>query len=139
MTLPGGPDLFTLRAWLSVERALEEGQPVDDAVAFLQDTAGAVFGPAVAGRVSAFLAAQPDGGDLGALLADDDRLAELLALLQAEDAAGEGPPRAEVVWSASSPRRTREQFRRAGQVQRRAVGMLQVRRPDVAGERSRRR
>ena len=143
MTLPGGPDLFTLRAWLSVERALEDGAPVDDAAAFLQDAAAAVFGVGVFPRLGAFLADQPDGGDLGVLLADDARLAGLLALLRSEGGApgpdggpDEAPP--ELVWSAVSPRHTRQRLRRAAGLRRRAVGMLQPRRSDVAGERRRR-
>ena len=66
----GGPDLFTLRAWLGAERAMEQGLPLDDTVNFLQDRVSAIFGGDVFARFNEFVRVQ-ETDDLGALLRDE--------------------------------------------------------------------
>jgi hypothetical protein len=138
----GGPDLFTLRAWLGAERALEQGQPLDDTVNFLQDRVSAIFGSDVFSRFSEFVRVQ-EADDLGALLRDERRLQALLDHLLADDADGETPDAVDesYAWSAYAPGEGRRRLRRAarGRRQKAAMALVFPRRRPVAGSRSRAR
>jgi hypothetical protein len=136
----GGPDVFTLRAWLAAERAREQGQPLDDTVNFMQDRVAAIFGGSVFVRFSRFLEERGIGDD-AVLLDDEALLQQLLAFLLEDDEAPE-PPSTDFMWSAyepGDPAGSRKRFRRA--VRRRRIraraALLLPRRPRVAGERSR--
>ncbi|MEU2349999.1 hypothetical protein [Modestobacter sp. NPDC049651] len=136
MTIPG-PDGYTLRAIAELAAGLEAGAELDAAYAVVSDLAAHAFG---AGWQAWYVEALDAEGDPDGvrLLADDDladrvlaRLHERMRAAADEDPGAPPAPETELVWSASSPRRTRERLRRA-------VSMLQPRRPDVAGERRRR-
>jgi hypothetical protein len=135
----GGPDLFTLRAWLGAERALEQGQPLDDTVNFLQDRVSAIFGSDVFSRFSEFVRVQ-EADDLGAMLRDERRLQALLDHLLADDADDETPdaPDESYAWSAYEPGEGRRMLRRAVRDRRQKAAMALVlpRRGRVAGSRS---
>ncbi|WP_138759552.1 hypothetical protein [Modestobacter altitudinis] len=134
----GGPDVFTLRAWLAVERAAETLDGLDDSVNFLQDRASAIFGPGVFSRFPQFIAEHELGEDpLGALLADEALLAELLAFLLADDEAPDVDDG--FVWLADPPGSRAERFRRAVRGRRRAAALafLTPPRRRVAGSRAR--
>jgi hypothetical protein len=140
-----GPDAYLLRAVAELDAALDTDVVVDAAHAVVSDLATESFGPGWQRWYTEALGAEgdPDGVRV---LADDEVAARVLARMRSaaeEDTAGEAPeiwaPDPDLVWSASSPRDTRRRLRRAAELQRRAVGMLQPRRADVAGERSRRR
>uniref|UniRef100_UPI001885D91E hypothetical protein n=1 Tax=Modestobacter roseus TaxID=1181884 RepID=UPI001885D91E len=121
------------------------GVVLDAAHAVVSDLAGAVFGRAWRSWLTEALAAEGEP-DLRGLVEDEELLGRVIDRLHdrmraaAEDD-GEAPPApsGELVWTATSPQHTRRRFHRAAQVHRRAVAMLQPRRPDVAGERVRRR
>jgi hypothetical protein len=139
--LPGpAPDRYLLRAVVELDLALDAGVGVDAAHAVLSDVAADALGPGWPARYAGALEAEGLGDDPAPLLTDDDLADRVLARLRT--AAGDDaprPPDADLVWTATSPRRSRERLRRAAGIRRRAVAMLQPRRPDVAGERSRRR
>ena len=139
-----GPDRYTLRAVAELDAALDGDVAVDAAHAVVGDLAAQAFGPGWQLWYTEALDAEgdPDGVRL---LEDDDLADRVLARLHDRmRAAAEGDPGApsapdtELVWSATSPRHTRQRLRRAAGLRRRAVAMLQPRRPDVAGERRRR-
>ena len=143
MTNPG-PDAHLLRAVAELDAALDTDTVVDAAHAVVSDLATEAFGPGWQLWYTEALDAEGDPDGV-LLLADDDLADRVLARLHArmraaaeEDPGAPEPPDTELVWSATSPRRTRERLRRAAGLRRRAVGMLQPRRPDVAGERRRR-
>ena len=132
----GGPDAFTLRAWLGVEQAAGIVAGLDDAVDFMQDRASVIFGPDVFLRFPRFLEERQLGTDpLGRLLADEALLAELLAFLLAD---GEAPDDG-FQWLASPPGHRAERFRRAVRGRRRAaaLALLTPPRRRVAGSRAR--
>jgi len=133
-SMSGGPDLFTLRAWLRAERAVEEGQPLDDTVAFMQDRVAAIFGPQVFSRFSEFLA-QQRLTDLGTLVDDEPRLRALLSSLVAGD--GEPEDEEEFEWRATEPGDGLHRFRRARRNRRRtaALALVLPRARRVAGPR----
>jgi hypothetical protein len=136
----GGPDTFTLRAWLGVERAAEALEGLDDSVNFMQDRASTIFGPSVFSRFPQFLEQHDLGEDpLGRLLADDALMTELLAFLLADDEAADVDDG--FVWLADPPGSRAERFRRA--VRRRRETALRAAvlpRPGrVAGSRARER
>jgi hypothetical protein len=134
----GGPDTFTLRAWLGVEKAAETVDGLDVAVNFMQDRAAAIFGPDVFSRFPEFLAVQELGEDpLGRLLADEALLSGLLAFLLARDEA----PEDDFEWVAYPPGHPAERFRRAVRRRRRtaALALLVPPRRRVAGRRARQR
>jgi hypothetical protein len=136
----GGPDTFTLRAWLGVERAAEALEGLDDSVNFMQDRASAIFGPGVFSRFPQFLEQRELGEDpLGRLLADDALMTELLAFLLADDEAPDVDDG--FVWLADPPGSRAERLRRA--VRRRRETTLRAAvlpRPGrVAGSRARER
>jgi hypothetical protein len=132
----GGPDTFTLRAWLGVEKAAETVAGLDDTVNFLQDRAAAIFGPDVFSRFPQFLQEHELGEDpLGRLLEDDALMTELLGFLLAgdEEVADDGG----LVWLAGPPGDGAERFRRAVRRRRRtaALALLMPPRRRVAGNR----
>jgi hypothetical protein len=139
-----GPDRYLLRAVVELDRALDTGVGVDAAHAVLSDLATHVLGPGWQAWYADAIESEGLLGDPVPLLTDDDLADRVLARLRdrMRTSAGEAgtPPRpgADLVWSATSPRHTRQRLRRAAGIRRRAVAMLQPRRPDVAGERSRR-
>ena len=102
-SVSGGPDVFTLRAWLGVERAAETVDGLDDAVHFMQDRVSAVFGQRAVLRFGEFVEDRGLGQDaVGRLLADDGLLRELLAFLLADDEAPDLPAE-EYEWCAYPP------------------------------------
>ena len=122
----GGPDTFTLRAWLGVERAAEALEGLDDSVNFMQDRASTIFGPSVFSRFPQFLEQHDLGEDpLGRLLADDE--------------APDGDDG--FVWLADPPGSRAERFRRAVRRRRETALRAQVlpRAGRVAGSRARER
>jgi hypothetical protein len=134
----GGPDTFTLRAWLGVERAAEALEGLDDSVNFMQDRASAIFGPGVFSRFPQFLEQRELGEDpLGRLLADDALMTELLAFLLADDEAPDVDDG--FVWLADPPGSRAERFRRAVRGRRRAAALALVSPPRrrVPGSRAR--
>jgi hypothetical protein len=134
----GGPDTFTLRAWLAVEKAAETLDGLDDSVNFMQDRASAIFGADVFSRFPQFIDEHGLGEDpLGRLLADEALLSELLAFLLAD----EETPDDGLEWLAFPPGSRAERFRRAVRGRRRAVALavLTPRRRRVAGSRVRER
>ena len=136
----GGPDTFTLRAWLGVERAAEALGGLDDSVNFMQDRASTIFGPGVFSRFPQFLEQHDLGEDpLGRLLADDALMTELLAFLLADDEAPEVDDG--FVWLADPPGSRAERFRRAVRRRReKALRAAVLPRPGrVAGSRARER
>ncbi|WP_138735703.1 hypothetical protein [Modestobacter excelsi] len=136
----GGPDTFTLRAWLGVERAAETVEGLDDSVNFMQDRAAAIFGPGVFSRFPEFLEQRELGEDpLGRLLTDDALMTELLAFLLADDEAPDADDG--FVWLAHPPGSRAERFRRAVRRRRETALRAQVlpRPGRVAGSRARER
>ena len=134
----GGPDAFTLRAWLGVERAAETVEGLDDAVNFMQDRAAVIFGAGVFSRFPQFLAERDLGDDpLGRLLADEGLLGELLAFLLADEEAPDADDG--FVWLADPPGSRAGRFRRAVRRRRRtaALAALLPPRRRVAGNRTR--
>ncbi|MGY2081991.1 hypothetical protein [Modestobacter sp. SYSU DS0657] len=139
-----GPDRYTLRAVAELDVALGTGVVVDAAHAVVSDGAARAFGPGWQSWLPEALAAE-GAADLRELVADEELLGRVLGHLHermrsaaAEDDDAPPAPDPDLVWTAHSPRHTRQRFRRAGQVRRRAVAMVQPRRRDVAGERARR-
>ena len=132
----GGPDLFTLRAWLSVERAAGQLDGLDTAVNFLQDRVHHMFGRDVFGRYSEFVAARDL--DEERLVDDDTALRALLEHLLASDEAPD-PPDEDFAWTAFEPGRMRRRWRTAVRNRRRTAAFAQaVPRPRrVAGRRPR--
>jgi hypothetical protein len=125
----GGPDLFTLRAWLAAERALEDGHPLDDTVAFLQDRVSVVFGPAVFSRFTEFAARHGVAAEgLGPLVEDEQRLQALLDfLLSAEDAPD--LPGSDHEWRAEAPGSGHRRRRRSTRDRRRDAVLALLRPP----------
>ena len=132
----GGPDLFTLRAWLSVERAAGQMPGLDDAVNFLQDRVAHIFGSTVFTRLSDFI--ERRGLDHDGLVDDETALRALLDhLLAGQDAPD--LPEQDYVWRAHEPGRFRARWRSAVRNRRRTAELARAlpRRPRVAGRRSR--
>jgi hypothetical protein len=133
----GGPDAFTLRAWLGVERAAETVEGLDDAVNFMQDRAAVIFGAGVFSRFPQFLAERDLGADpLGRLLADEGLLGELLVFLLADEEAPDADDGG-FQWLADPPGARGARFRRAVRRRRRtaALALLLPPRRRVAGSR----
>jgi hypothetical protein len=132
----GGPDLFTLRAWLSVERAAGQVGGLDTAVSFLQDRVAHVFGGEVFTRYTEFVATRKPDEDH--LVDDDAALRALLEHLLASDDARDRPGD-EFGWTAYTPGRPRERWRRAVRARRRKAALAEVlpARRRVAGRRAR--
>jgi hypothetical protein len=135
----GGPDVFTLRAWLSVERAAGRVDGLDTAVAFLQDRVHHIFGGDVLPRYSEFIAARGLDDVAANRLVDDD--AALRALLDHLLASHEspGPPDEDIAWTAFEPGRMRRRWRRAVRNRHRTAALAQALPPRrrVAGRTSR--
>jgi hypothetical protein len=135
----GGPDVFTLRAWLAAERAMEQGQPLDDTVTFMQDRIAAIFGRNALLRFGPFLEEQGIA-DLGVLLADEAALESLRDFLLDDDDAPDNPFDGEYGWVAERPGRPRRRLKRAARDRRRNAALayfLPERARRVAGNRSR--
>jgi hypothetical protein len=141
-----GPDLYTLRAWVEIELALDSGGTVDAAHALLSDAALRAFGPRVFDWIAEALVAEgkePD--DLAALVADDlltDRVLGRLRARMGEDDEAPDPPALEFGWSAYSPDDPaggRESYRRAVRNRRATAhrALAQPPRRRVAGPRER--
>ncbi len=137
------PDLYTLRAVVELDLALDTDVRVDAAHAVVSDVADRAFG---GGWQFAYTAAlEAEGVTDGRRVLEFDHVAEaVLARLHAwmrEDDAAPDPPEAGFVWSAYPPGVSpgREQLRRA--VRRRRESALAAavhpRRPRVAGRRRR--
>ena len=141
-----GPGLYTLRAWVEVDVALERDVVIDATHALITDAAAKAFGSGLYQWVGEALTA--DGRDpegLGVLL-DDDALAERVlehvrARMRDDDEAPDLPDE-EYGWFAYSPddpTGSRERFRRAVRRRRRNArdALMAPRRPRVAGPRDR--
>jgi hypothetical protein len=132
----GGPHVFTLRAWLSVERAAGQVGGLDDAVNFLQDRVAHIFGTGVFARLSGFLAARGlDDAAVAGLVDDETALRDLLDHLLADEPA----PVEVYAWSAGVPGRSRARWRTVVRNRRRTAELARAtpRRPRVAGRRRR--
>jgi len=130
----GGPDLFTLRAWLGVEAAAGTVDGLDAAVGFMQDRLNAIFGRTALPRFTQFIDERGLGEDAAArLLADDELLAALLALLLIDEEASD-PPDVEYEWRAFGPGDRGRRFRRAVR-RRREAAALAFLLPDRRGDR----
>ncbi len=137
------PDLYTLRAVVELDLALDTDVRVDAAHAVVSDVADRAFG---VGWQSAYTAAlEAEGVTDARRVLDFDHVAQaVLARLHAwmrEDDTAPDPPEADFVWSAYPPGVSpgRVQFRRA--VRRRRENALtaavHARPPRVAGRRRR--
>jgi len=134
----GEANVFTLRAWLRAEQALEAGYRLDETVNFMQDRVTAIFGPRVFPILSSFLEQNDFNRDgVDGLLEDEQALHALLELLLAASetqdslvveyewrAERTGPDRRPVRW-ASRHRRTNA-----------LLGVVTPRRRRIAGERA---
>ncbi|WP_448614509.1 hypothetical protein [Modestobacter sp. URMC 112] len=141
-----GPDLYTLRAWVELDSALDSGVPLDAAHAVLTDGAERAFGPRLHEWVTGALAAeQRDPEDLAVLLADDalaERVLQHVRDRMRDDDRAPDPPSEELGWYAyapGDPAGARERFRRAVRSRRRTArdALLAPRRRRVAGPRDR--
>jgi len=134
----GEANLFTLRAWLRSEQALEAGYRLDETVNFMQDRVTAIFGPRVFQLFNSFLE-QNDFGRAGVerLLEDEQALQTLLHLLltscEAQDPLVEA-----YEWQGGRPGSDRRPVRSVSRHRRTnaLLGLVTPRRRRIAGERS---
>ncbi len=140
-----GPDLYTLRALVELDLALDTEVPVDAAWTVVTDVADRAFGRGWQRWYGEALTAEGAGDDLGRLLAQDDLAERVLGRLHdrmREDDEAPDPPCDEGYgWYAYPPGTSpgREAFRRSVR-RRRATAraaLLSPRRRRVAGRRSR--
>ena len=138
------PDLYTLRAMIELELALDTDVTVDAAHALLSDGVLSAFGPRWYEWLTGALSAEGrNPEDLRIVLTDDALAERVLAAMHArmgQDDQAPEPPDDDYGWYAYSPddpKGSRERFRRA--VRRRAANaraaLLTPRRPRVAGRR----
>jgi hypothetical protein len=135
----GGPDLFTLRAWLSVERGAGQAPGLDDAVNFMQDRVAHIFGSEVFTRFGEFVELRGLDDEAAERLVDDEPalralLDHLLASEDAPDLSDEN-----LAWSAHEPGRSRARWRGTVRSRRRTAELARAlpKRPRVAGRRRR--
>ncbi|WP_448623761.1 hypothetical protein [Geodermatophilus sp. URMC 64] len=143
---PGGPDLYTLLAWVELELALGTAVTVDAAHAVVSDLVEHAFGRRVFEWVGEALVAEGrDRDDLARLRADEflaQRVLDRLRSRMAEDDEAPDPPDTDFIWTAYGPADrsgSRYCFRRAVRQRRqnRREALLRPRRPRVAGGRAR--
>jgi hypothetical protein len=141
-----GAGLYTLRAWVEVNVALERDVPITAAHALITDGAADAFGHRLFEWVSGALAAEGrDSEDLNALLDDDALAGRVLDQVRAgmrEDDEAPDLPEEEYGWytySPDDPAGGRERFRRALRRRRRNArhALLEPPRRRVAGSRDR--
>jgi hypothetical protein len=140
---PAGPDLYTLRAVVELDLALDGGVTVDAAHAVVSDLAARAFGRGWQRWYGEALAAE-GVDDPGRLLDHDDLAERVLGRLRngvRADGEAPDPPDGEYGWYADPPGTGpgRRAFRRAVQRRRESArtALLSPRRPRVAGRRSR--
>ena len=141
-----GPDLYTLRAWVELDRALDSGVPLDAAHAVVTDGAERAFGPRLYQWVGeALVADQRDPQDLAVLLTDDaltERVLRHVRDRMRDDDGAPDPPSEEFGWYAygpDDPSGARRRYRRAVRARKRTAraALLTPRRRRVAGPRDR--
>ena len=139
-----GPGLYTLRAMIELELALDTDVTVDAAHALISDGVTAAFGHRwYEWLTEAVTAEGRDPEDLSALLTDDGLAERVLQRMQSrmgEDDEAPNPPAEDFGWYAYSPddpQGSRERFRRAVRQRRRNArhALLAPRRARVAGRR----
>jgi hypothetical protein len=134
----GAANLFTLRAWLQAEQALEAGYGLDETVNFMQDQVTAIFGSSALALFNSFLEQKGfDRDGVGRLLEDEQALQALLDFLLAPSET-QDPLVENYEWQAGGPGSDRRPVRRASR-SRRANAILALvtpRRRRIAGHRA---
>jgi len=133
-----GTLLFTLRAWLRAEQALEAGYGLDETVNFMQDQVTAIFGPSVFSLFNSFL--EDNGVDrdgVERLLEDERALRALLERLLASDEA-QGQRVEALEWQAGRRDFRRRPVRSASQSRRANAlpALVAPRRRRIAGQKA---
>ena len=139
-----GPGLYTLRAMIELELALDTDVTVDAAHALISDGVTAAFGHRWYEWLTEALTAEGrDPEDLSSVLTDDglaDRVLQRMHSRMGEDDEAPDPADEDFGWYAYSPddpKGSRERYRRAVRRRRESArhALLAPRRPRVAGPR----